>query len=542
MLAGVSERPSGAKKARFSLNFTAGLSGQLAIREQGRHFISAWPGNWSRGNESAAAKISLKRGSVLVSLEATSMTSTSEMRRSGISIVGDRPWGTHFCNFYDSRSDLLDMLLSYFKAGLEDNEFCVWVLSEPLSERDAWDGLRAAVPEFDQYLSKRNIEVFDGRDWYLKDGTFDSSRVMTSWNEKLDRALDRGYAGLRGTGNTAWLQKKDWKAFSEYEQVVNDSVGGRLMVLLCTYSLNSCGANELLDVVGTHQFATARRRGAWELIETPELKQAKEEIKKMNDELESRVLQRTTELESANQQLSLAQAELAHINRVTTMGELAASIAHEIKQPISAAHLSAGTCLDCLKRDDPDLEQASEAATRVVQAVTRAGDVISKISSFFKKDDLQRELLDVNELVREMIVLLRNEAIGYSISIRTELAENVPKVLADRVQLQQVFMNLMLNGFDAMRESTGGGELTVKSEVCDRQVLISVRDTGLGLPPGQAEHVFDAFFTTKGNGTGMGLPISRSIVESHGGRLWASANSERGATFQFTLPGDAKAA
>src|SRR5258708_33712318 len=274
------------------------------------------------------------------------MTSTSEIRRSGISVVGDRPWGTHFCNFYESRKDLLDMLLSYFKAGLEDNEFCVWVVSEPLSERDAWDGLREAVPDFDQYLSKRSIEVFDGHDWYLKGGTFDSSRVMTAWNEKLDRELDRGYSGLRGTGNTAWLQKKDWKAFSEYEKLVNDSVGGRLMILLCTYALNSCGANELLDVVATHQFATARRRGDWELIETPELKQAKAEIKKMNDELESRVLQRTTELEAANHQLSQAQSELAHINRVTTMGEFAASITHEIKQPISPAPINARTWIE----------------------------------------------------------------------------------------------------------------------------------------------------------------------------------------------------
>lgn len=208
--------------------------------------------------------------------------------------------------------------------------------------------------------------------------------------------------------------------------------------------------------MATHQFATARRRGGWELIETPELKQAKAEIKKMNDELESRVLQRTQELEAANQQLSQAQAELAHINRVTTTGELAASIAHEVKQPISAASINAHTCLKWVQRDVPDLEQANEAATRVVQAVTRAGDVISKITSFFKKDVLQRELLDVNELVREMIVLLRTEAIRYSVSIRTELAENVPKVLADRVQLQQVFMNLMLNGFDAMNESTRG--------------------------------------------------------------------------------------
>ena len=190
----------------------------------------------------------------------------------------------------------------------------------------------------------------------------------------------------------------------------------------------------------------------------------------------------------------------------------------------------------CLKRDVPDLVQASEAATRVVQAVTRAGDVIGGISSFFKKDALQRELLDVNELVREMIVLLRNEAIRYSISIRTELAENVPMVLADRVQLQQVFMNLMLNGFDAIKDSNCGDELTIKSEICDGQLLISVRDTGSGLPAGQAERVFDPFFTTKGNGTGMGLPISRSIVESHGGRLWATSNSGCGATFNFTLP------
>src|ERR1700746_2528252 len=464
------------------------------------------------------------------------MTSTSEMRRSGISVVGERPWGRHLCNFYESGKDLFQMLLSYFKPDWKTTKFCVWVVSAPLSEREAWDGLREVVPEFDHYLSKRSIEVFDGHDWYLKGGTFDSNRVMTSWNEKLDRALDRGYAGLRGTGNTAWLQKKNWKAFSEYEQLVNDSVAGRRTILLCTYALNSCGANELLDVVATHQFATARRRGDWELIETPELKQAKAEIKKMNDELELRVLQRTTELEAANHQLSQEQAELAHINRVTTMGEFAASITHEIKQPISAASINARTCLKCLQRDVPDLLQASEAATRVVQAVTRAGDVISEINSFFKKCVLRREFLDVNELVREMIVLLSSEAIRYSVSIRTELAENGPKVLADRVQLQQVFMNLMLNGFDAMKESTHGRELTIKSEVCDHQLLISVRDTGLGLPLDQAEHLFDPFFTTKGTGTGMGVPISRSIIESHGGRLWATGVPGSGATFQFSLP------
>src|SRR5712664_1140236 len=236
------------------------------------------------------------------------------------------------------------------------------------------------------------------------------------------------------------------------------------------------------------------------------------------------------------ERLRQAQADLAHINRVTTMGELTASLAHEIKQPITAAATNAKTCLRWLGRDEPDVAEASAAASRLVNDVTRAADIIGRISSLFKKDAPLRELVDVNELVREMIVLLRSEANRYSISIRTDLAEDLPKVMADRVQLQQVFMNLMLNGIDAMKETSGGSELAIKSEAGDGQLLISVSDTGVGLPPEESDQIFRAFFTTKDNGTGMGLPISRSIIESHGGRLWATGASGRGATFQFTLP------
>jgi PAS domain S-box-containing protein len=240
--------------------------------------------------------------------------------------------------------------------------------------------------------------------------------------------------------------------------------------------------------------------------------------------------------EEERERLRQAQADLAHINRVTTMGELTASLAHEIKQPITAAVTNAKTCLRWLGRDEPDLAEAREAASRLVKDATRAADIIGSISLQFKKGALQRGLVDANELIREMIALLRSEANRYSISIRTELAEDLPKVMADRVQLQQVFMNLMLNGIDAMKETTGGGELAIKSEADDGQLLISVSDTGVGLPPQQADQIFKAFFTTKDKGTGMGLPISRSIIESHGGRLWAAGASGRGATFQFTLP------
>jgi signal transduction histidine kinase len=240
--------------------------------------------------------------------------------------------------------------------------------------------------------------------------------------------------------------------------------------------------------------------------------------------------------EEERERLRQVQADLAHLTRVTTMGELTASLAHEIKQPISAALTNAKTCLRWLGRDHPDVEEARETASRIVKDVTRAADIISRISLLFKKGAAQRELVDVNELIREMILLLRGEASRYSISIGTELAEDLPKVMADRVQLQQVFMNLMLNGIDAMKDTSGESELTIKSEADDGQLLISVRDTGVGLSPEQAEQIFKAFFTTKDNGTGMGLPISRSIIESHGGRLWAATASGRGATFQFTLP------
>jgi signal transduction histidine kinase len=218
------------------------------------------------------------------------------------------------------------------------------------------------------------------------------------------------------------------------------------------------------------------------------------------------------------------------------MGELTASLAHELNQPIAADITDANTCLRWLTRDDPDVEGAREAATRMAKDATRAAEVISRIRLLFKKGIPQHELVDVNEVIREIIVLLRSEATRYSVSGRTELAPDPPRVMGDPVQLQQVFMNLMLNGIDAMKDVKAGGELTIKSQTRSGQLLISVRDIGVGLPPKQADQIFNAFFTTKLRRTGIGLSISRSIVESHGGRLWAADNTPRGAIFHLSLP------
>jgi len=1030
-----------------------------------------------------------------------------DIRKSGFDVVGNVPWGTHFCLFYETKADLLEIAVAYCKAGLEAHEFCLWVVAAPVTAEEARHALKQAMPDCDRYFTDESIEIVMSREWYQPDGTFDLNRVLRGWNEKLAHASARGYAGVRVTGDTAWLEKKDWKDFCEYEESLNHAVTNQRIAVLCTYPLASCGAAEILDVVRHHQFAVTQRCGNWDVIETAGHKQAKAEIKRLNEELEQRVAERTSELTALNTELTkeilqrqraekallrsesylaeaqrashtgsfgwsvssgdiiwsdetfrileldrvnkptvefvlhrthpedrsfvqrmldqvtrerkpldvehrllmsdgsvkyvrvvghpsinhesgdfefvgavtditdrkrveealrrsegyLAQAQsltqsgswawnvhtdarfwsqetfrifgydpekmtptwsdilerthpedrdaidrqaklettrtedsafdwrivlpdggikhlhsishpvmdesgqiieivgtlmdvterkraealrdgesrilemiardaplkeilerlvrvveaqfagmlcsvllldsdgqhvrhgaapslsrsyvdaidglsigpqagscgtamyrkvpvvvtdilqdplweqyrdvaepyglrscwstpilahsgkvlgsfamyyreprtpnpaetralemathlagiaierkltherlqrseaylaeaqrlshtgswafnargpvywseenfriwdldpqqglpdpelvlqrihpedrdrvldyvvqalrekkdyaaefrivlpegtvkyihglghpvfsstgdllevvgtqvdvterkraehererlrqlqtdLAHINRVTTMGELTASLAHEIKQPMTAALTDARTCLRWLRRDEPDLSEAREAASRLVTDVSRGAEIISRISLLFKKIAPQRELVDVNELIREMIVLLRNEAARYSISIRSDLADDLPKAIADRVQLQQVFMNLMLNGIEAMKDVATGSELTVRSQRGEgAQVLISVADAGVGLPPEIAANVFDAFYTTKPQGTGMGLPISRSIVESHGGRLWATPNSGRGTIFQFTLPSEVTA-
>jgi signal transduction histidine kinase/CheY-like chemotaxis protein len=240
--------------------------------------------------------------------------------------------------------------------------------------------------------------------------------------------------------------------------------------------------------------------------------------------------------EEERERLRQLEADLAYMNRVSMMGELTASLAHEIKQPIAAAMIAANACMRWLRRDRPDVMEACSAASAMVAAVTRAAGIIDRVRSLYGRGTPEREVVDLNEILREMTVLLGDTADRHSISFRTELDRGLPRTTADRVQLQQVLMNLMLNGIEAMRET--GGELTIASNrVEDGQLLIAVSDSGIGLPDDKAQRIFDAFFTTKPQGTGMGLSISRRIIESHGGRLWASPNVGRGATFQFTLLG-----
>jgi signal transduction histidine kinase len=229
------------------------------------------------------------------------------------------------------------------------------------------------------------------------------------------------------------------------------------------------------------------------------------------------------------------QADLTHASRVSTMGELVASISHELAQPLTVTTANAKASLRWLQRDPPEVTEARKGTEKIIEAGTLASEIINRLRSLYKKAPPKRELVAINKVIGEMAGMLRGEARGHGVSIRTDLKDDLPMTVADRVQLQQVLMNMMLNGIEAIKDT--GGVVTVKSQLGeDGRIEICVNDTGPGLPVGKADQIFDAFFTTKPEGSGMGLAISKSIVESHGGQIWANGEVERGATFHFTLP------
>ena len=463
----------------------------------------------------------------------------TEMRKTGIDVVGDMAdWRAHFCLFYETKEDLLDTLISYCKSGLEREEYCLWIVAEPLRIEEATEALKDAVPNVERYLADSHVEIVSARDWFLQGGTFDGQGVTAAWYEKLAGISARGYPGMRVTGDTTWLAKKDWNHWCDYEDGLNEVIGNQRLAVLCTYPLAACGAPQILDVVRTHQFVLARRYGSWDVVETAALKRAKAEITRLNEELEQRVVERTSQLMQASEALREAQAELAHVNRVTTMGELAASISHEVMQPITAALTNAQAALRWLARQPPNVEEARQALGRSVNEGNRATDVIGRIRALIKKAPPRQDGLEINEAILEVIALTHGEVVKNGVSVQTQLAEDLPRIQGDRVQLQQVLLNLILNALEAMSGvSEGARELLIGTgQEASGGVLVAVQDSGAGLNPESVDRLFDAFYTTKPSGMGMGLSICRSIVDAHGGQIWASRTAGPGATVQFTLP------
>jgi C4-dicarboxylate-specific signal transduction histidine kinase len=280
-------------------------------------------------------------------------------------------------------------------------------------------------------------------------------------------------------------------------------------------------------------------------------RRAKESIRRARDKLDERVRERTSDLKRANEQLQseiaereaaesrllAAQTEMARISRITTMGELAASIAHELNQPLGSIVMSGDACLRWLQANPPNLDEVHQAVEAIIRDGTRASNVLVRTRKLIRRGERLRERLDVNQVIREVLSLLEDRFRRDGISLQAETAENLPPAMVDRVLLQQVILNLLLNAMDAMRAINDRPKiLRLRTEQSSGNIVILVQDSGPGLDPEQWSRIFEAFYTTKVDGIGMGLTISRSIVEAHGGRLWAVANDGPGSSFHFTLP------
>ncbi|MEA3065241.1 MAG: hypothetical protein QOJ27_1687, partial [Sphingomonadales bacterium] len=457
-------------------------------------------------------------------------------RATGIEPLGEMPWGSHLCLFYETKQDALDTLIPYFKAGLRSRERCVWAVSEPICEEDATSALIEAIPDAAQRLADGAIEIIPGHEWYMEGGHSGMRRIIRGWEEKLAGALAAGYEGLRISGNAFWLQTGQWDKFSEYEQELDGSLAGQPMIVLCTYPLQHSNAADILDVARAHEFTLARRHGEWERIETPELKHAKQEILKLKASMEERVVERTRELAAANEQLEAEYAERARVEaaleeaqlalattaRLTSMGVLAASIAHEINQPLTGIVTNSEASLRWLTNEQSDVEQAKAGLRRIVRDANRAADVIKRIRALVAGKAEHGEF-DINDAIGEAVVLMRSTLQSHRVGIRLALAADLPRAVGDKLQFQQAVTNLVINGAEAMATAKGPREITLETGLeKGARLRVTVEDRGTGLAPEAIDHMFEPFFTTKSRGMGLGLCIARSIVEAHGGSLSAS--------------------
>ncbi|MFA7097814.1 MAG: MEDS domain-containing protein [Gammaproteobacteria bacterium] len=444
------------------------------------------------------------------------MKAGRDLRKTGIEIIGDVPWGTHFCQFYKTRQDLVDILVPYFKTGLENNELCIWVTSEPLQVREAEAAMRQAMPDFDDYRRRGAIEILSHTEWYRKGGYFDRDRVLNGWVEKHDHGLARGYDGLRLSGNTLWLEKSLWADFTEYEAAINGVVEKYAMLVLCTYSEDRCGASEVIDVLQNHQFALIKREDQWVLIENSERKRAAEAIERLNEELERRAEQ----LESVNRDLE----------------SFAYSVSHDLRVPLRAIDgFSALLLEDYGNRLD---DEGRRLLTVVRESVDKMQRLISDILMFSRSGRVEpshREI-DMEALTWAVYEDLMPMRAGRTVKFEVGM---LPHACGDEALIRQVMMNLLSNAlkFTGLRNEA---HIEVTGGVRDGETVYSVRDNGIGFDMRQASEIFGVFRRLRQGdgfeGTGIGLATVKRIIERHDGRVWAEGKVGEGATFHFALP------
>jgi len=421
--------------------------------------------------------------------------SQTGLRKTGISVVGDLPWGTHFCHFYETKEDLLDILIPYFKTGLENNEFCMWVVFDPLTAAEARNALRQAAPETERYLADGALEIVPHSEWYLKDGVLDVERVIAGWKEKLAQALARGYDGIRVNGNEAWLTEKDWRNFLEYEKRLNEVLAHQRMIVLCTYPLALSRAADIFDVARSHEFAIARRHGSWEVLATPELKQAKAEIKRLYDEAEEKVEHRTRELAATNDALRTEIGERKLVEERLRMSRqnlraltaLVESLREDERIRISREiHDNLGGKLTGLKLDLQWTERklgelnGSPEVNSLLDRIVAETELVDEIITMVQEiaGELRPGVLDKLGLETALQYEARRFQERTGIPCKIRLSETEPTLPAEHsTALFRIFQECLTNVARHARATNVGAELTIEGDC----VVLRVKDDGQGI-------------------------------------------------------------
>ncbi|WP_442756737.1 MEDS domain-containing protein [Methylocystis sp. JAN1] len=546
-------------------------------------------------------------------------------RHSGLECVGPLHWGAHICLMYASQDELLEILVPYFREGLLSNEYCLWITSRTLTPERAADALRAALPDLDQYLSNGQIEILDDTEWYTRGGVFNAARVSEGWFDKLHLALERGFDGLRLSGDTAWLAQEDWDAFVQYEAVLDPAIKQQRILALCTYALEKLRKQELFDVVANHEFALIRERGAWTTFKCYARCRNEQVVRESEARLRATIdgasdgivtcdgagaivlanltaqcifncppfeligsnigdfvpdlakamrggldlrphaifsgearrkdgsafpVEWTLSVVTADNQplfvgfvrdltqrrAAEAQIRKLHADRVGAIGGMATALAHELNQPLTAAASYLQAAQRLLRMPEHARPARVEnAVDRAAEQALRAGKIISHIREFVTRRDPDKTIWDLHDLVQDACELTNQSARQIGVDLKCDFSAAKQRVLADRIQIEQVMANLIRNAVEAVQNAEMR-EVTIATSCAGDAVQIDVIDTGAGFPEEIKADLFEPFVTSKAHGLGVGLSVSRAIIEAHDGRIWARPNPDGGSIVSFTLP------
>ncbi len=455
----------------------------------------------------------------------------------------------HLCSIYESPQEHYAVAIPFIQIGLDRGEKCIYIADDG-TVGDVRQAMESEGIDVERATASKALVLATKEQAYLKHGSFHPDWMFTFWKKATQLAMSEGFSAVRATGETEWVLRggRGLERWMEYESRLTHTLSENYCSALCQYNRRLFPPELILDVIRTHPMVVYGGTVCRNLYHVPPdeflgTNQTAREVERLltnireRERVEDALREQLTERKRADEALREAQVELAHVTRVTTIGGLAAAIAHEINQPLAAVITNGSACLRWLAGTTPNLDEARQAVGRIIRDGNRASDVIAKIRALLRKTGTEKERLDMNDVIREVVALAQSEIRRNGVALRAQLEGDLPPVLGDRVQLQQVVLNLIMNGIEAMsavgdraREliiSTQSGEID--------QVHVTVQDSGIGLDPKNMERIFDAFYTTKAEGMGMGLAISRSIVENHDGRLWAVPNHGPGASFQFTL-------